>query len=369
MSKHWFYIIALCITLFLFSACQELFYPTLETSQDNYLVVEGKLSNTGSSTRIRLTKAIGYNAADDEYNSSFETAAEVSITDDFGNAEILHEIGEGYYEAAGFIGYVGRTYTLKIITSDGSVYESNTESMQPPLEDFSLFAEFASRDVKEITPKGETQFVTQYGVNLYFDLKTNENATAYYKIDTRVIREEFHLEWRYGRCSLCPSTSVYCWTVGKLDDKPVVKESTIIDGTEAIKHYNLGFIQEGLYVYVKDDVIDPPMTMGNIITCNVSSISEKEFLYYSKLREQLSANNKIFDPLPIQPFSNIKCTTDESKVVLGYFSVSSQFKRDYFVKYNRGDQYLHQRYEDNVPEYISAGCTENYKPNFWLERY
>jgi len=350
-------------------SCQELYEAPLEKNQNKFLVVEGRISNTGSSVKVRLTNAIGFNDDESKYNSSVETKAQVSISDDQGITANLQETGNGYYEVYNYTGFVGRTYTLKIKTADGLIYESTAETMQPSSDNVSLIAEFATKDVEEINGSGETQFVAQNGVNIYVDVKTSQGARAFYKFDTRIITQIIHVEWRYGRCALCNPTYVYCWKVGRLDQMPSVKESIITNGVGVIKHYNLGFIQQAFYddKYGVTEVKDAPRTFGWLLTCNVSCISEKEFLYYSKLRDQLSADSKIFDPLPTQLLSNIKCVTDYSKVVLGYFSAWPQLTKDYYVKYNYGDKDIYQRNVSGSPEYIYPDCADNIPPVFWQQ--
>jgi hypothetical protein len=105
--------------------------------------------------------------------------------------------------------------------------------------------------------------------------------------------------------------------------------------------------------------------LGWLLSCTISRISEQEYLYYSKLSDQLSADSKIFDPLPTQLFSNIKCVTDSTKVALGYFSVSSELTIDYFVKYLKGDSVINQRYLNPLPDKINSNCQDNDPPSFW----
>src|ERR1041385_7284209 len=69
------------------------------------------------------------------------SGATVVIVDDLGNEETLTELSSGNYYTSSTHGVIGRSYSLKIQTKDGEVYQSSMEKLLP-VGDFSLSSEF-----------------------------------------------------------------------------------------------------------------------------------------------------------------------------------------------------------------------------------
>jgi hypothetical protein len=369
MTKKLPYIMLLSIFLCIGISCEEVFIPKIDKTQKEFLVVDGKISNIGDFVQIRLTKAIGFNDDEQTYDMSenAEKGAIVTISDDDGNIVTLQEMDNGYYKADNYHGHVGHTYILKIKTQDGNEYESEPETIRPQSDKVSLTIEHGDKEVLVITTNGTTIINKLIGAYIFVDVKTSENDKIYYRFNTRKITEARHIEWRGGRCITCPQTSVYCLIVGELNSKPTVSEANLNNGTREIQHFNLGFIPEAIYDENDKNIIsDPPIIDGWLLSCTASRISEQEYLYYSKLSDQLNADSKIFDPLPTQLLSNIKCITDSTKVALGYFSVSSEFTIDYYMRCNQGDTRAAYHYIDPLPKDIHSTCIDSiYPPDFW----
>jgi hypothetical protein len=368
MNRSVPFIILLSFFLSLAISCKDLFVPKIEESQKELLVVEGKITNMENFVQIRLTKALGFNVSEnnDNISTNAEKGAIVTIHDNDGNKATLQEMGDGYYKSGYFPGYVGRTYTLNIKTLDGNEYESEPETMMSQPESMALTAEFGVKEYLIFDAYGQSSIKNQNGANVFLDVKTSENDKVYYKFNTRKVTETKHVEWRFGRCTMCPATNVYCVAVEELNPIPTITDVNLNNGTREIKHFNLGFIQEAIYdPSDKDEIKDPPTTFGWLLSCTVSRISEHEYLYYSKLRDQLNANSRIFDPLPTQLLSNIKCVNDNSKVVLGYFSVSSTYTIDYFLQYDHNSSTVNYHILNPLPKDISPTCIDNDPPYYW----
>ena len=345
--------LSLCI------ACKELFIPKVDKTQKEILVVEGKLTNIDDTIQIRLTKAIGFNDDQNAYDSIHaEKKAIVTISDNFGNKISMKEMGNGYYKAFSYPGYIGRTYTLYIKTQDGNEYESEPETIMPPPDNVSFTTEIGSKGFLFIDAYGQSSTKQLNGVYIFVDVKTSENDKIFYKFNNRKITENKYIV----KTDEGGSSSTYCLEVGDLNPKLTIAQADLDNGTREIKHYNLGFIPQ-----IHNDWTDgAPNTVGCLLSCTVSRISEKEYFYYSKFRDQLNAESKIFDPLPTQLVGNIKCITDNTKVVLGYFSVSSEFTIDYYERFNEG--YISAIFHsiNPLPRNISSTCVPNYAPYIWI---
>jgi hypothetical protein len=356
MTKILLSILLFCLPLFLFISCEELYVPKVKKSQKEFLVVNGKISNVGESVQVRLTKAIGFNSSESTYDSTTNavSGAIVAILDDIGDSVVLKEMGNGYYKADNYHGSIGRTYKLQIKTFDGSMYESKPEMILPYPKITTLVAELGEKDVLKMEVYGPPIIDKLFGVNIFVDVKTNESERIYCKFNTRMVTETRTKGLVNGFKVL-----LYCWNVDRLNSKLCVSEASLENGVRVIKHLNLGFIQEVPYE-INGNV------RGWLLSCTISRISEPEYLYYSEFTDQLNADSKIFDPLPTQLLSNIRCITDSTKVVLGYFSVLSELTIDYFVLHNEGNEIIHQHYINTLPQDISSKCQDS-PPDFWTE--
>lgn len=101
------------------ASCEKVIKVDLNSANPR-LVVEGCVTSEPGPYTIRLSKTINYF---DENIFPAVTGAEVVISDDAGNSEILVDKGDGIYETTNLIGKIGRTYYLKI-RSEGKEYNS-----------------------------------------------------------------------------------------------------------------------------------------------------------------------------------------------------------------------------------------------------
>ena len=100
---------------------------------EQLLTVEGIISTGSGPHAITLTRSA-------TYGSVFEglirpvSQATVVVRDNEGNVTFLTEGTEArgtYFTPAGFRAVVGRFYTLQILTSEGKVYTSTPEKVEP----------------------------------------------------------------------------------------------------------------------------------------------------------------------------------------------------------------------------------------------
>ena len=108
----------------------------VETRQEKpILVVEGSITTDTVPYTVKLTYSgpiTSSRAIPDEY---LEKDATVTISDDQGNATSLAYQGEGVYATTnpGYIGKVGRSYSVTVVLKDGKKYISAPEKIKPPI--------------------------------------------------------------------------------------------------------------------------------------------------------------------------------------------------------------------------------------------
>lgn len=102
--------------LFLLTACDDVIELDVHSGKDA-LVVDGWITNNPGPHYVKLFKTVRYF---DTPDFPAVQNATLTLTDDLGNQEILTEVTPGKYEIKNIAGVVGRTYTLDIITTDGT---------------------------------------------------------------------------------------------------------------------------------------------------------------------------------------------------------------------------------------------------------
>ena len=132
--------------IFIGSCIDRLNYTAPSIYTKNVIVVDGVITDEPGPYRIRLTNPIKVDGAI-AYSSFTEQAVSVrrvTLSDDLGNSEELEEINKGIYQTKpdGIRGAVGRSYSIRIETFDGKIYESTPDKMEPVGAVDSIYYEF-----------------------------------------------------------------------------------------------------------------------------------------------------------------------------------------------------------------------------------
>jgi hypothetical protein len=80
--------------------------------------------------------------------------------------------------------------------------------------------------------------------------------------------------------------------------------------------------------------------------------------------DQLNAANNLFDPISTQLMGNIHCTSDSSKIALGYFDAASITHKYAFLKWVKGGTALKTKNLDFYPSWQPEMDTI-IKPSRW----
>jgi hypothetical protein len=251
----------------LFSACEDT--VDIQVSEGTpALVVEGWLTNRPESHYVKLysTKALGG-------SNEFQPVGNASLllSDDAGNSEQLRERSSGNYEISAIKGVEGRTYTLRIQTTEGS-YEVvskmprlsiNTDSLSFKYEEKSIIYDQSGYYPyiygKELPGKGDYLQIKLFKNNKYLNSVN----------DINIFSDEF------------------------------------VDGN---------YINMGLQ-------IDSAFTQGDSIRAEVWSHTESAYRFWVDIQTQLT-NGGIFASPLTNARTNVKKLTEQSKNVTGYFGTS-----------------------------------------------
>jgi hypothetical protein len=365
-------ILSLFIAMTLFQACQEYYTDPEIDKGEELIVIEGLITNESGPYTVKITKTLPYNLSGSE--SAIPEPVKnvlVTISDNTGLVEQLTEMEDGVYytSQAGIRGEPGKTYILRLVTSDGSIYQSDSCKMGvvPSLD--SVYAEPGIIKTLDKNESGVYVETNHTGIYLYMDAVTPQGTAFYYRAETRVVKESWHLEWRQGRPPVPPvtrpplPTPVYCWELpSDNNDKNLISDNTL--ESKPIKKRSLGYITSDVYSSA-DEIRDPSYILGAITTTTIYSLSKRLYEIFTQLNTQTNPSNSIFDPIPTRIESNIACTNEPSRTVLGYFNAAAVVRKSQFFRWS--DTAVIKR---NLPVMNDLptieACASDVDPEFWI---
>lgn len=349
------------IMLLILGSCQVIYDDPSIQQDKNILSVQARITDGARPYYVQLSNALPYN---DQYTTLAKDVAvkgaKIVLEDNAGNSETLTEQANGLYatSATGIQGVVGRYYTLTIVTKTGDTYKSNACLLNPPLEIDSVYYE---KTINQTLNPVTSAITYENGVNIFADLKEVKQHPVYCKFETRVIREIFAYEYPAGPHA--PQVNVYVWTVSQLEGIPVLNPNSN-PVSNLIKKQTLGFLPQDKMS--KNPVVYKDYNItGRIISSYCYSLSEEAYLYYQHVQQQLTAENKLFDPISTNLTSNLKCQNDPSKKVFGLFEASGQSVKHSFVRYNEYENEVYSKNANSdVPDHIKDGVVRDHPPYY-----
>ena len=121
--KNTYFII---LSLFALTSCEKEIDLDLNNQSGN-IVIEGNVTDKVGPYTVKITKSV--NVSDPNQYPAV-TGATVVLSDDNGQTETLHYVGNGMYQTTAFYGDPGRTYTLKV-QAEGKEYTAQSTMPEP----------------------------------------------------------------------------------------------------------------------------------------------------------------------------------------------------------------------------------------------
>tara|TARA_B110000495_G_scaffold145417_1_gene128338 strand:+ start:732 stop:1679 length:948 start_codon:yes stop_codon:yes gene_type:complete len=288
--------IFILLIVFAFFACENIIYPELEPSLEQY-VVDAWLNDLSGSQKIFLSKSNNYFMSE---LPKLLSGAEVYLTDEDGNRYDFEESAEGYVWgdslSTSFL-QVGTSYQLNV-SIDGIRF-SGTSAMNPvpPVDsitfkyqegDFSVAEDYYLAEVvaTDLAGAGNTYWIKAWKNGLYLN-KASEINIAY-----------------------DAGFSVGGNIDGQVFIQPIQELINPFDTDET-----------------GDGVILPPYLIGDTIYVEIHSISESAFYFLNEVKIQ-TVRSGGFGALFAPPFSNVSTNLmneDVSSAIhpVGFFNVSA----------------------------------------------
>jgi hypothetical protein len=300
--------------------CKKPYNPPAISVASNYLVVEGVINTGTDSTVIRLSRTVPLTAA---ATTKPEPGATIVIVSGAGSSYPLIETGNGYYKAPGLNLNTGGTYSLKITTTDGVVYQSDfvPAKNSPPID--SVYYR-----------------VQNAGLQIYADTHDPTNSTRYYRWDF-VDTYEFHSAF-YS--SLYLSTT----PVDSLMPRPIANQIYTCWRNDTSTNVLINTSAK----LVKDIITQNPINFipstSELIEDRYSilvrqyGITADAYNYFQALKQNTEQLGSIFDPQPSTLTGNIHCISTPSRPVIGYVTAGTPSESRIYID------------SRNLPDWLAA---------------
>ncbi|MFH1001413.1 MAG: DUF4249 domain-containing protein [Bacteroidota bacterium] len=311
------------IALLFATSCVEEYWPEIDASGDELLVVDGKITNYAGPYTVKLSKSFALDQPTALIDQAV-TQAQVLIMDNLGNQEVLTETSKGVYQTKsnGIRGIIGRSYKVKITLNTGKIYESEFEELVNTVDVESTTFE------EVIKPAASSLEKDLEGYQFYVSSATSASNQKYYYWEVEETYE-YHADYkiiflydgkRYPTSDYNPlglaqtrnqDTLYYCWTTRMVGQR--FSYSTEYLSTPQVKKFPLHFIPYS----------DTRLRHKYSIMVQQYAISEKAYTFIKTLEKQNENQGELFTTQPFQIRGNLTNIDDPTEPVLGYFLVAS----------------------------------------------
>ena len=248
---------------------------------------------------------------------------DVSLIDEFDNAWHYRDLTGGIYRTSVPDEELihGRHYKIRVITTDGNVYESDYEMLNPGIELDSLYYDIEDK-VDNISGESYT------GIQFFLDVKAGEDESRYFR---------WRIDETYEYTSFAPISYFYlddthtpnlpadpwavyrCWQGGEISG--LFQSSTMNLYQNEKKRIHLNYVS----------ALTERLRIKYSLQVKQYTLSEDAYNYFEQNRLATEDADGLYTRQPRQPITNIVNVDDESERVLGYFWVSTQTSQRIFV--------------------------------------
>jgi hypothetical protein len=350
-----FIILPLLIT-FVFS-CREIYYPVVD-NMNNIVIVDGFVADQPGMSYIKLST----NKEDDNGPDPLRDAI-IHISDEHGNISVFLEdrdVRPGhYYPERDFAGTAGRSYTLHIETEEGEIYESLPQKMLPAATVDSVYPEYATKQYLYTDHRGTVVKQNVPGIEVFITLSSTDDDVLRFRIEPTLL-----LLYNFYHFRLPDVDVYYKWKKQKLTDAPQINLRPFENSFSTVKNHLVSFLPTSNLHY---DLSREEPIHRKIIIIRYYTLNDEAYRFHHEAYKQVSSENKLFDPVVSQLPTNIRCTSEPDKPVIGFFEVSSVMTGSYMLveqSYDNIFEFIKVAGMEDVPD---SGSLLNRKPGFWRD--
>jgi hypothetical protein len=358
-NKYKQLLIVLSLTI-IANGCSQIYDPHLENT-DDILVVEGHLTNCLETYSVKLSLTSSFNSS---IISNPVSGAKVWVLDNKDRSIFLYsETSPGNYiydpELEVKTGNIGHIYTLHIETSDGNIYESSPEMMSPPAHVDSIYGIKKNKaELIESPDGGSLLYENRTYIDIISDIQGYNDSIPKVRFKPGWIYEmiNYHRDVIGGP----PPPPTYTWKY-TIDSSLCISEATNTDMLN--EQYSGSLLTDNLSgLYEKQNL------QYIILVMNFYYLNNDSYSIFNDMKEQLSANDALFDPISQVIKANIKCLNNPEKPVAGLFDVASHEVKVYFVTPNlNSPPVIKQAGSFHEIPSEAEGITEGVPPSWWFD--
>lgn len=369
MKKIAQYISLICL---LFLSCEEEYLAKID-GVENLISIQALITNKASENFVKVTKTQYFG---DVPREVFVAGATVALVDEDGQTFVGTETSEGVF-AIKHAALPTKKYKL-LVEAEGEVYESSYELM-PPIPSFDSFyvnPETAVSYKYSSTGKPVTSETTGMrafvNVPLSDSLKYHrfeiEKALEYVLLKDTIRETIFVIDGDTIVEKMPDIMPIYSWRIDS--------ESGLFNVVGPTGYGNEKIIKDIPLVFGGNQILDlinhDPQYRGEylagwIINVKQYGLNEHSYKNYRSMNEQLTASGKLFDAAYTQIQSNILCTSNTTKGVVGFFELSSFNYFRFYMKTSIGAEESVYYLTDETVYVPFRGATRWLRPIFWNE--
>ncbi len=351
-------LIYLALIASLLVSCEEYYTPEIEETA-GLLVVESRLTNDPAQNFVKLSMTRDFYSSEASEKLS---GAQVDLVEIGGLISRAVESNAGYYTFQK-IPVSGKTYQLRIAYQKES-YLSDLVVMPPLPHIDTLYTKHKIETIFRTDAYGNPELVESAGREICIDAPITAKL-EYYRFRWQTV-----LLWTYHPPSIGdapPPPPLYGWKSrfdGGLYNLAGPKEFST---SGFVRRHPVLSLSYNTKAYLDSTEQSPN---GWIIIVNQYGITQKSHEFHEKLNRQFAAEGSLFDPVLTQVYGNIHCKSDASKIVLGFFDMTSYRQYRYYLNLGSGpDNQVIQRRLNRYPEIPEDGYEIGTRPYFWENNY
>lgn len=305
--------------LILLTACVERYYPESDEIFTGTLVINAALNNVAGTQTIQISRSDGLLYP--EFMP--ESSCVVELESQTGELLSFSEDTPGYYSA--HLGddfmRIGDQYMLRVITSNGNVYQSEYSQLNSSTVIDQIYYEMESY------PTSDPE-VSVDGIQFFIDFKIDADSSEFMRwelVETYEFRNPDYegFIYSYDRVLRPLPDSLddrQCWITGHVNEIYTLDAANL--SSPVYTHMPLHFVSNETQ----------RLSYGYSLLVRQHAMDEPSFRYWDELKKNSKAQSGLYDRLPSLTPSNISNVDDPEERVLGFFGVSGVTEKRVFVR-------------------------------------
>ncbi len=363
-------IVIIILFVIALAGCQEVFVPDIE-EMEPVIVIEGMLTSLPEIHEVKISKTRSFS---ERPYYPHVTDALVEIRDEDGNIIPFQHHNYGVYRSDTnnlYKAELGKTYVLRVVTSEGDVYESSPQTVLESPEISNLVCRFDQSVILTDNSNGDVFEIKKGGIEIIGETQGILPARNYYfyrwnayeqhvtVLATLGVPPSYYYIYRHKRILGKYRNVIRTGNADEYANFKIKNHKIIFVTTEDMSNYIQPFPDTSFSVLEN-------WFYGLIFKLEQFSISDNAYSFWRDAELQLEAEGRLFDPVASQLKGNIKCVSDSTKAVIGVFNASHVSEKYAFFYID----YLNRTSSmdiDSFPQLYLDTCHWG-MPDDWIDR-